>query len=52
MYEVLSNLLGFRYFIRRKKAKAMPIVIRAVGQLQRNMAVTERKNPSRLSHLL
>lgn len=35
-----------------KRATTAPKVIRAVGQLHKNMAATDKRQPSRLSHLL
>lgn len=46
------TLRGLRFLTRRKRAETTAKVIRAVGQLQRNMAETDKAHPRRLSHLL
>jgi hypothetical protein len=43
---------GLRYLTTIKNTITAPNVIRAVGQLHRNMAVTDKAHPTRLSHLL
>ena len=47
-----KTLPGLRCLMTRKRAKMMTKVMRAVGQLPKNMAPTERIHPNKLNHLL
>jgi hypothetical protein len=48
----MFDLPGLRCLTIKKNVKTKADVTRAVGQLHKNMAATERLKPNKLNHLL